>query len=334
MRIFLLFIMIGAIALGHNLRASDSSDSRLSLTSIHLGGMIANQAGSSLGLIARYTPEYFFNKESKLSKLSLGADLGFSMFNNTGSSNFLVVEYGVFGAYHFNESFEGRLILGAQSWTLGNGTGFIAGLEAFYHFNSNIVGDNFWWVDSIFITYTPVFVTPTAHEFGAGIGFRFDRPAMAVIRKAPEPTPVPVAAPTLESKPTRVAKKTIEQFVGKLEGIKFLAGKAVIAPSSYGTLDKVVATLKEHGALRIRIEGHSDNIGSKERNLEVSQLRAESVLKYLVDHGIEAGRLEAKGFGMEQSIASNNDEAGRALNRRVDFVIIDDVKNGESKAAQ
>jgi OOP family OmpA-OmpF porin len=120
-----------------------------------------------------------------------------------------------------------------------------------------------------------------------------------------------------------------KQFVsiqkGKLEikeQVFFATGKAVIQPRSFKMLGQVAKVLREHPEVeQVSIEGHTDNRGKAEANRELSQARAESVKKYLVGKGVEASRLEARGFGPDQPIASNDTEKGRATNRRVEFII-------------
>jgi outer membrane protein OmpA-like peptidoglycan-associated protein len=112
---------------------------------------------------------------------------------------------------------------------------------------------------------------------------------------------------------------------GKLEikeQVFFATGKAVIQPRSFKMLDQVAKVLREHPEVeQVIIEGHTDNRGKAEANRKLSQARAESVKKHLVGKGVEASRLEAKGFGPDQPIASNDTEKGRAANRRVEFII-------------
>ncbi len=75
--------------------------------------------------------------------------------------------------------------------------------------------------------------------------------------------------------------------------------------------------------LVLQVEGHTDTDGPDDYNLDLSQRRADSVSKFLVEKGVEAGRLRAKGFGETKPIASNKTAAGRATNRRVQFMIIE-----------
>lgn len=86
-------------------------------------------------------------------------------------------------------------------------------------------------------------------------------------------------------------------------------------------LDTVVAFLRQDPQVNLTVGGHTDGKGAAAYNLKLSQARAESVRRYLVDKGISASRLDAKGYGMTQPVASNDTEEGREANRRVELVI-------------
>ena len=73
-------------------------------------------------------------------------------------------------------------------------------------------------------------------------------------------------------------------------------------------------------SVRIRTAGHTDNVGNPARNLALSEERAEAVRAHLVAHGIDAGRVEAAGYGDEQPVASNDTEEGRTQNRRIEAI--------------
>lgn len=108
------------------------------------------------------------------------------------------------------------------------------------------------------------------------------------------------------------------------EAIYFDTGKDTIQQRSFGLLDEIAAVISANSQLRlIRVEGHTDNVGGEMNNLRLSQARAESVRRYLIDQGIDGGRLEARGFGEMYPIQSNDTDAGRAANRRVEFIIVD-----------
>jgi outer membrane protein OmpA-like peptidoglycan-associated protein len=110
-----------------------------------------------------------------------------------------------------------------------------------------------------------------------------------------------------------------------LDQVKFKKNKAEIlpGPESEDVLTAVLQVLNEHPELNlIHIEGHTDNTGSAARNRELSKQRAQSVLDWLVKHGVAANRLTAEGFGSDRPIDTNETEEGRQNNRRVDFQIV------------
>jgi OmpA-OmpF porin, OOP family len=102
--------------------------------------------------------------------------------------------------------------------------------------------------------------------------------------------------------------------------VNFDTGKATIRPDSARTLDDAAAALKVAAALRVEVAGHTDNVGSPEANLRLSQERAQAVMAALVGRGIKADRLTAKGYGQTTPVADNRSEEGRAKNRRVELV--------------
>ena len=75
--------------------------------------------------------------------------------------------------------------------------------------------------------------------------------------------------------------------------------------------------------MKIEVAGHTDNTGDPDANVALSQRRAEVVQNYLIEHGIDAGRLSAKGYGASRPQASNETEEGRQENRRTEFKILD-----------
>lgn len=103
-------------------------------------------------------------------------------------------------------------------------------------------------------------------------------------------------------------------------GINFDFNSANIKDESKTTLDQIVSVLKENSDWKMVVEGHTDNIGGESFNQTLSEKRAEAVKKYLSDAGIAASRLTAKGLGLSKPVATNDTEAGRARNRRVELV--------------
>ncbi|PTX19423.1 OmpA family protein [Pontibacter mucosus] len=119
-------------------------------------------------------------------------------------------------------------------------------------------------------------------------------------------------------------KKLYDQVLadGKIVtyGIKFDVNKATIRPESVGTLASIAKLMQEQPELKFSVEGHTDSDGDDTSNLKLSQQRAEAVKTYLVDQGIAAERLAAKGHGEAKPIDKNNTPEAKSNNRRVEFV--------------
>ncbi len=123
-----------------------------------------------------------------------------------------------------------------------------------------------------------------------------------------------------DQKLVRLTKGKIEI----LERVYFETNKDVIKRESFPVLDEVAQVLVATPALRkVRVEGHTDDVGKDAYNLELSQRRAHAVRRYLMDKGVEPQRLLAQGYGEAVPIADNKTEDGRAENRRVEFVILE-----------
>jgi OOP family OmpA-OmpF porin len=104
-------------------------------------------------------------------------------------------------------------------------------------------------------------------------------------------------------------------------GIHFATGKADITSDSAKVLAEIGNLLASKPDWRLRIEGHTDNVGSAKSNLELSGKRAQAVKAWLVSkHGVKADRLDTQGFGDEKPIADNGSDEGKAKNRRVELV--------------
>jgi OmpA-OmpF porin, OOP family len=110
--------------------------------------------------------------------------------------------------------------------------------------------------------------------------------------------------------------------VVRLKNIYFDFNMATLKQESFVELEKVVAFLNENPTVEIEIEGHTDSVGPDDRNLSLSQGRSQSVVDYLVGQGISKDRLVAKGFGESKPIDTNDTDAGRANNRRVEFTVL------------
>jgi outer membrane protein OmpA-like peptidoglycan-associated protein len=97
---------------------------------------------------------------------------------------------------------------------------------------------------------------------------------------------------------------------------------AVLKPAAYREIDRVAAVLNRYPDTFIRVEGHTDSIGSELYNLELSERRAMAVKNALVARNVASSRIETVGFGEGNSIADNHEQGGRQLNRRVEIVIV------------
>ena len=118
----------------------------------------------------------------------------------------------------------------------------------------------------------------------------------------------------------KVEGKEIKIF----ERIEFDYNKATIRPESSGILTAVLRVLKEHPEIsKLRVEGHTDSRGAAGYNKRLSQARAESVVQWFVDQGLAADRFVPMGYGKDKPIETNKTEAGRQLNRRVQFIILE-----------
>lgn len=108
----------------------------------------------------------------------------------------------------------------------------------------------------------------------------------------------------------------------RLNNIFFDFGKATLRPESYIELDEVVNVLKNNSKMEIEMSGHTDNVGSEDANLKLSEDRAKAVKDYIVSKGISENRIISKGYGKSKPITSNDTDEGRQLNRRVEFTIL------------
>jgi outer membrane protein OmpA-like peptidoglycan-associated protein len=128
-----------------------------------------------------------------------------------------------------------------------------------------------------------------------------------------------------EDKSPIAGRKLIALEEGKrfvFEDLLFQPSQASLATEFVPELERVVRLLHVRPSMTLRIEGHADITGSKEKNQELSNQRAEAVRRYLIQSGIEATRLQTIGYGDSRPIADNSTEEGRKLNRRIEFVIL------------
>lgn len=113
----------------------------------------------------------------------------------------------------------------------------------------------------------------------------------------------------------------VEQTIS-LQSVTFETASAVLTGQATTVLDGFARALSGQGNIKAEIAGHTDNIGTPSFNMALSKQRAEAVRQYLIGKGIDGALLSSTGYGDTQPVSANDDEAGRAMNRRVDFRIV------------
>ncbi|MCL2041549.1 MAG: OmpA family protein [Bacteroidales bacterium] len=116
-------------------------------------------------------------------------------------------------------------------------------------------------------------------------------------------------------------KEVVQKVTATAENIEFKTGSAVLTEESKVLLDEVANLLNSIAWIKLDIAGHTDNVGNADKNKKLSQDRANAVKDYLVGKGLDENKMSSVGYGPEKPIASNNTEAGRQRNRRVEFAI-------------
>ena len=127
----------------------------------------------------------------------------------------------------------------------------------------------------------------------------------------------------LQPEPKQKLVVVKENKIQILQQVHFAFNEAVILPDSYQLLAQVVDAIVKSDIKRVRVEGHTDNRGTKAANQQLSQARANAVANFLISSGIDKSRVEAVGYGDTRPIAPNLTARGRDLNRRVEFIILE-----------
>lgn len=165
-----------------------------------------------------------------------------------------------------------------------------------------------------------------------------------VAAPAPAPAPAPVIAPAVVAAPVVVAAPRDSDGDGvvddrdrcpntiagakvdangcevvTLKGVNFANNSATLTPESTAVLDQAAAGLMRRGDIKVEVAGHTDNRGTAALNRDLSQRRAEAVMRYLVSKGANASNLTARGYGPDSPVADNKTSSGRAENRRVEL---------------
>jgi OOP family OmpA-OmpF porin len=169
--------------------------------------------------------------------------------------------------------------------------------------------------------------------YGVGLQLSFGNPTASlppIVAAAPPPPPPPSPPPPPPPPPApcnppagfKVDEncQIIEQSL-VVRAVDFEYNSTRLTVPAQQTLNDVAAALAAQPTLNVEIQGHTDSIGSAAYNLNLSQSRADSVRSYLIDKGVSASALTAKGYGKTQPIASNDTAEGRAQNRRVAFAV-------------
>src|SRR5262249_40091732 len=147
---------------------------------------------------------------------------------------------------------------------------------------------------------------------GNPVAFQGDS-TLKIAGTLPAPAPAPEPPPRVEVRDNKIVIN---------EKIQFEYDKATIMPVSFSLLNEVASVIKKNPQLKkIQIEGHASSEGEAAHNQRLSDDRARSVMRYLVEQGTPKERLLAKGFGIERPIADNATPEGRERNRRVEFNI-------------
>ena len=110
--------------------------------------------------------------------------------------------------------------------------------------------------------------------------------------------------------------------VVRLNNIFFETNKSILKPESFPELDRAVKFLSNNPKVEIEVAGHTDNIGTEQYNLNLSEARAAAVAKYIISKDINAKRVVSKGYGESKPEDTNDTEEGRQINRRVEFKIL------------
>lgn len=146
----------------------------------------------------------------------------------------------------------------------------------------------------------------------------------AVARATPARTATPAAPSVATAMPASTASDPSSNGFAELPGladVRFRPGLVTVGKADAQVLDAVARWLKENPGALVRIEGHSDDLGTPVANLAVGEQRAVSVMKYLVAKGLEPGRVSVVSYGSDRPVCVDKTSACRAKNRRAHFLV-------------
>ena len=136
------------------------------------------------------------------------------------------------------------------------------------------------------------------------------------------PNEAGVAAHNGCPEPKEISVEVLNELNVEIKSVLFDNAKATIRTVSYETLDNIADIMTQYSDSNFIVEGHTDSRGRDSYNLKLSQQRADAVKTYLVNKGINGSRIQAKGYGETRPVASNNTNAGRQANRRVELSLM------------
>jgi len=179
--------------------------------------------------------------------------------------------------------------------------------------------ENFWYDDKGKIVPAKYFFQPIEQKLAEVPNEKKNRP------KPKKPTPpkpkknTPKKQLIIPKESKTTAEITIEQYLPK--NVQFERTKTEILPESFPELDKLAAFLTKNPTHKIKIEGHTDNVGNAEKNLKLSHSRARAVAAYLIKKGVHYERLSAEGFGGSRPLVKSEGGKYHPENRRVEFIV-------------
>jgi outer membrane protein OmpA-like peptidoglycan-associated protein len=127
------------------------------------------------------------------------------------------------------------------------------------------------------------------------------------------------------------AQQTERGIVLTIGDVLFATGKANLSSAADKSVAKLAEFLKKYPTRNVLIEGHTDSVGSDDFNLALSQQRANSVKARLVADAVDAARITTVGYGEKYPVASNDTKAGKAQNRRVDLIVLNEGVKAETQ---
>jgi outer membrane protein OmpA-like peptidoglycan-associated protein len=151
-----------------------------------------------------------------------------------------------------------------------------------------------------------------------------DTDALTIVGDPPPLPPPPEPEPEPEPPPQPKRVEVTADAIVINDKILFEFDKAVIQAASFELMDEITQVVKDNPRIKkISIEGHTDDDGKASYNKKLSQKRADSVMKYLVEHGVDAARLTAVGHGEDIPMVPNDTDENKEKNRRVEFLIVE-----------